>query len=156
MRNVLHSMTHRLAPVIIRVWAILWVLSVPLFHVHPELAERSGPAGAMRSGTVHTVFSGDLDGEFTPHEAATHPAEDKSFHLSHTWFEHSELGFSLLTASHHRTDLKPLLIQTMVLPIVGTTIVLSSGQKTERFTAAPAAVLFVHEFPSRAPPSLLL
>lgn len=156
MRNVLHSMTHRLAPVIIRVWAILWVLSVPLFHVHPELAERSGLAGAMRSGTVHTVFSGDLDGEFTPHEAATHPAEDKSVHLSHAWFEHSELGFSMLNASHHRTDLKPILIQTMVLPIGQTDIVLSSGQNAERFAPAPAAIFFVHEFPSRAPPSFLL
>lgn len=156
MRNMLQTLTHRLAPVIIRMWVVLWVLSIPLFHIHPEFAESSDHAGAMRSGTVHTVFSGDLDGEFTPHEAASHPAADKSAHLSHTWFEHAELGFSLLTGSHHRTDLKPLLLQTMVLPIGETAIVLSSGQKAERVAAIPAAILFVHEFPSRAPPALLL
>jgi len=156
MRTILHTLTHRLAPVIIRVWVMLWVLSVPLFHIHPELTESSAHAGAMRSGTVHTGFSGDLDGEFAPHEAASHPPADKSAHLSHTWFEHAELEFSLLTDSHHRTDLKPLLIQTMVLPIGETAIVLSSGQKTERVAAVPAATLFVQEFPSRAPPARLV
>lgn len=156
MRNVLSTLTLRLAPVIIRVWVVLWVLFVPLFHIHPELAESSDHAGGMRSGTVHTVFSRDLDGEFTPHEAASHPAADKSAHLSHTWFEHAELGFSLITDSHHRTDLKPLLIQTMVLPIGETAIVLSSRQIADRLAAVPPATLFVHEFAARAPPLLLL
>lgn len=156
MRNILHILTHQLAPLIVRVWVILWVLSVPLFHVHPESAEHSGHDDAIHGGTVHTVFSGDVDGEFTPHEAASHPAADKSAHLSHTWFEHAELGFSLITDSHHRTNLKPLLIQTMVLPIGETAIVLSSRQKAERLGTVPPATLFVHDFASRAPPMLLL
>lgn len=156
MRNVLQTLTHRLAPMIIRVWVMLWVLSVPLFHVHPEFAESSGQDGAMRSGTVHTVFSGDLDGEFDSHEAATHRAADKSPHLSHTWFEHSELVFSLLTDSHHRTDLKPLLVQTMVLPIGDTAIIHGRERTAEYLAVVPATTLFVHEFASRAPPVLLL
>jgi hypothetical protein len=156
MPNVLHTLTHRLAPMIIRVWAMLWVLSVPLFHVHPEFAERSGHDGALRSGTVHTVFSGDLDGEFDIHEASTHSAADKSAHLSHAWFEHSELGFSLLTDSHHRTELKPILVQTMVLPIGETTLIQCHERAVEHRAALPASTLFVRQFPSRAPPSLLL
>ena len=156
MRNVLSTLIHRLAPVIIRVWVVLWVLFVPLFHIHPDLAESSDHAGAVRSGTVHTVFSGDLDGEFTPHEAASHPAADRSAHLSHTWLEHAELGFSLITDSHHRTDLKPLLIQTMVPPIGDTAIIHSHERTAEHLAAVPAATLFMHELASRAPPLFLL
>ena len=156
MSNVLQTSTHRLSPMMIRVWVMLWVLSVPLFHVHPEFAEPSGHAGTMRSGTVHTVFSGDLDGEFDSHEAAAHRAADKSPHLSHTWFEHSELVFSLLTDSHHRTDLKPLLVQTMVLPIGDPAIIHGHAVAAEQRIAIPASTVFSHTLPSRAPPSVLL
>ncbi len=156
MRNILHILTHQLPPMIIRVWVMLWILLVPLFHIHPESAEHSGHDGAVHSGTVHTVFSADLDGEFDIHEASPHSAADKSVHLSHTWFEHSELGFSLLTDSHQRTDLKPILVQTMVLPIGETTTIECRERATEHLTAIPASTLFVHRLPSRAPPSLLL
>jgi hypothetical protein len=156
MRTIFHILTHRLAPVLIRVWVVLWVLSVPLFHIHPELAEASGLAGAVRSGTVHTVFSGDLDGEFTPHKAAAHPATDRSFHLSHTWFEHAELGFSLITDSHHRTEFTPHLVHTMGLPFESAVAIRNHGRATEQLAAVPATTLFTHDLSSRAPPSLLL
>lgn len=156
MRKAFKTLTHQLAPMIIRVWVMLWVISVPLFHIHPELAERSGHHGAMRSGTVHTVFSADLDGEFDMHEASTHSAADKSVRLSPTWFEHSELGFSLLTDSHQRTDLKPILVQTMVLPIGETITIECRERAAEHLAAIPASTLFVHRLPSRAPPSFLL
>lgn len=156
MRNILHILTHQLAPMIIRVWVMLWVLSVPLFHVHPESAEHSGHDGAIHSGTVHTVFSADLDGEFDIHEASTHSAADKSVHLSHTWFEHSELGFSLLTDSHHRVELKPILVQTMALPEGKVATIPCHERATEHLAVIPASTLFVHQLPSRAPPSLLL
>ncbi len=156
MRNVFHTLTHRLVPMIIRMWVMLWVLSVPLFHVHPEFAEHSGHGGTRHSGTAHTVFSGDLDGEFDTHEASTYNAANKSAHLSHTWFEHFELGFSLLTDSHHRTDLKPILVQTMALPIGDTATVQCHERAAEHLAAMPASILFAHQLPSRAPPSLLL
>ena len=156
MRNILHILTHQLAPMIIRVWVMLWVLSVPLFHVHPESAKHAGHDEAIHSGTVHTVFSADLDGEFDTHETSTHSTADKSVHLSHTWFEHSELGFSLLTDSHHRTDLKPILVQTIVPPIGETTTIECRERAAEDLAAIPASTLFVHRLPSRAPPSLLL
>ena len=156
MRNILHVLMHQLAPMIIRVWVMLWVLSVPLFHVHPESAEHSGHDEAIHSGTVHSVFSADLDGEFDIHEASTHSAANKSIHLSHTWFEHSELEFSLLTNSHHRADLKPILVQTMALPEGNVAIIPCHERATEYLAAIPASTLFVHRLPSRAPPSLLL
>ena len=156
MHTVFNILIYRLPSMLIRVWVMLWVLSIPLFHVHPESAGHSGHNGAIHSGTVHTVFSGDLDGEFDVHKASTHSAADKSAHLSPTWFEHSELGFSLLTDSHQRTDLKPILLQTMVLPIGDTTTIECRERAAEDLTAIPASTLFVHRLPSRAPPSLLL
>jgi len=156
MRKAFNILIHRLPPLLIRVWVMLWVLSIPLFHVHPESAEHSGHDGAIHSGTVHTVFSGDLDGEFDIHEASPPSTADKSAHLSHAWFEHSELGFSLLTDSHQRTDLKPIFVQTMVLPIGETTTIECRERAAEHLAAIPASTLFVHRLPSRAPPSLLL
>ena len=45
-------------------WSSLWMLMVPLFHVHPEADHHHGEAGHVHGGTVHMVFSPDLDGEF--------------------------------------------------------------------------------------------
>lgn len=156
MRKAYNILIHRLPPILIRVWAVLWVLSIPLFHVHPEPAEHSGHDGAIHSGTVHTVFSGDLDGEFDIHEASTRSAADKSAHLSPAWFEHSELGFSLLTDSHHRVELKPILVQTMALPEEKVAIIPCHERATEHLAVIPASTLFMHQLPSRAPPSLIL
>ncbi|MDH5626389.1 MAG: hypothetical protein OEY21_09805, partial [Nitrospira sp.] len=49
--------------VAVLLWASLWMLAAPLFHVHPEADHRHGEAGHVHGGTVHTVWSQDLDCE---------------------------------------------------------------------------------------------
>jgi hypothetical protein len=148
--------TLRILPTLLRGWVILWVLLVPLFHVHPEADHHHGEAGHVHGGTVHTVFSGDLDGEFGSHGKVAHASDALSDHSSHTWQGHSELGFSLLSDSSDRKVFKPLLTQ-MILVAVAVMCTPEFCDSTKQDIApVPSSTLFIHELPSRAPPSLLV
>lgn len=74
-------------------WAVLWLIALPLVHVHPDGAHDHGAAGHVHGGTAHTVFSPDL-----PHEyAAHHEASAALAAITHA-DEHpssSEVGFVL-------------------------------------------------------------
>ena len=48
-------------------WVSLWMLAVPLFHVHPDADHLHGQAGHLHGGTVHTVMSPDLECEVESH-----------------------------------------------------------------------------------------
>ncbi len=58
-------------------WASIWMLMAPLFHVHPEADHRHGAADHTHGGTVHTVFSQDLNCEFSVYDHAS-VAHDES------------------------------------------------------------------------------
>ncbi|HEX5646547.1 MAG TPA: hypothetical protein VFX56_06220, partial [Nitrospira sp.] len=53
-------------------WGSIWMLVVPLFHVHPRADHHHGEAGHVHGGTVHTVWSPDLDDEYDHHHMAHH------------------------------------------------------------------------------------
>lgn len=55
----------------ILMWASMWMLAVPLVHIHPEADHRHGAEGHKHGGTVHTVFSKDLPCEFSVYEHAS-------------------------------------------------------------------------------------
>lgn len=63
--------------VVVLVWASIWMLAAPLFHVHPEADHRHGDASHVHGGTVHTVFSPDLSCEFSAYDHAS-VADDES------------------------------------------------------------------------------
>ena len=42
-------------------WLFLWLISIPLFHIHYE--RDALPAQTSHNGIVHTIFSRDLPGE---------------------------------------------------------------------------------------------
>ncbi len=52
-------------------WVSVWMLAVPLFHVHPDADHHHGEAGHVHGGTVHTVFSPDLSCEFSVYDHAS-------------------------------------------------------------------------------------
>lgn len=148
---------------LLRAWAILWLIAIPLFHIHPEIDPHHGQGGHIHSGTVHTVFSGDLDGEFGHHHDM---AEDSivpdssgwllSAESPHGWKADPELGFSLLNDSSDRKLFKSLstAILFVVHPIAPVPIrrdLLEQGGPSALFS-----VLFVSKIPARAPPSPLL
>lgn len=98
--------------VVVLAWASLWMLVVPLFHVHPEADHRHGEAGHVHGGTIHTVWSPDLDCEFATHgnfkKTVSGPAQ-----FTHSGDGHTEFGLSLLTDSTDRNSSRPFLVQAL-------------------------------------------
>ncbi|MBI3355625.1 MAG: hypothetical protein HY038_02410 [Nitrospirae bacterium] len=137
-------------------WLSVWMLAIPLFHVHPEADHHHGVAGHVHGGTVHTVLSGDLDCEFGSHEKATPPAVALSEHFPHAGHEHPELGFSLLNDSNDRKSFKPLGTQAPFAAIAVMPVLQGCDSVIQDLTSDPSATLFVHDRPSRAPPFLLV
>ena len=52
-------------------WASLWMLAAPMVHIHPEADHRHGAADHKHGGTVHGVFSPDLNCEFSVDDHAS-------------------------------------------------------------------------------------
>lgn len=139
-------------------WLAVWLLVVPLFHVHPEADHRHGQAGQVLGGVVHTVWSPDLDCEFDHHHAidrTERSARDTvatRTQFSHVGDGHSELTFSLLNDSSDRKQVHPLLMQALAV----TQSVIPGSDVSIRRQEPPADVSFsarfLHDLPFRAPP----
>ncbi|MEC4889283.1 MAG: hypothetical protein RI101_04410 [Nitrospira sp.] len=148
--------------ILLRAWIMVWMLAVPLFHVHPETDHHHGEAGHVHGGTVHTVFSPDLDGEFTRHHetaaAVEQPPADHialSTHPSQA-SDYAELGFSFVSDSTDRSLPKPLAgVLFVVEPPAGLTLPPISPVSQDR-TFSSSHTLFTRDIPSRAPPSQLV
>lgn len=136
-------------------WLSVWMLAVPLFHVHPEADHHHGEAGHVHGGTVHTVLSGDLECEFGSHEKAASTGVALSEHSSQAGHEHPELGFSLLNDSNDRKFFKPLGTQASFTSVAVMPVLQGCDSAEQDRTSASSATLFVHDRPSRAPPFLL-
>lgn len=133
-------------------WASLWMLAAPLFHVHPEADHRHGEVGHVHGGTVHTVWSPDLDCEYDNRGQAV----GGHAQLAHSGDGHTEFGLSLLTDSTDRKSLKPFLIQVLGLsPSDVVSEVEQSVRIRQRITAVPSSLRFIHTIASRGPPHLL-
>jgi hypothetical protein len=141
------------------IWASVWMLAAPLFHVHPEADHQHGDAGHIHGGIVHMVFSPDLDGEYDRHHApdgfghTTPSHDDFSVHPAHA-AELDELAFIFLIDSTEQKLPKPigplqLLVESIasIVPAPTFSIVLSTE-------SPPRHTFFTCDIPSRAPPSL--
>ena len=88
------------------------MLMVPFFHVHPEADHRHGDASHVHGGTIHTVFSPDLECEYKDevHDPtcpkAAHQHLHARAHSGHA-LNHPEIEFSLLTVPIDRPLPKP-------------------------------------------------
>jgi len=142
----------------ILVWAMTWTIVIPLFHVHPEADHRHGNGDHVHGGTIHTVFSPDLECEYVDHVHELTCPETAYQHLqahvhSGHAFNHQEIEFSLLTVAIDRPLPKPGITDSP-LPVVESTTtqqavaVVSLQPRTSRTIRFLSAAL-----PLRAPPS---
>ena len=147
---------------LVRGWAVFWMLVVPFIHIHPETDRHHGEAGHVHGGTVHTVFSRDLDGEFDTHHDtregfrhstpnrvtfSTQPARASEF---------SEFGFSFLSDSTDRKLPKPLFPHGLITqPTAIDVVVPTASIGTDTVLLSPHTVL-THYISARAPPSPLV
>lgn len=85
---------------LVLVWVVAWVTTVPLFHIHlPDISDRLATPGSV----AHTVFSPDLPGEFSRFSNN----QDHYTHLSKKVLNSPELGFTLSSASKDREAAQP-------------------------------------------------
>src|SRR5262249_48902468 len=141
-------------------WASLWMLVVPLFHVHPGVDHRHGGGTHPPGGAVPTVLSFDLDGGFDDHHDGVPSAEGAANpplvgHPPHSFTYHSQVGFALLNDSSERKVFKPFLIPAFA---IDTSLVPNTDRQIRIATHSipfRGSTIFVHEIRSRAPPLLL-
>lgn len=148
--------------VAVLIWASVWMLVVPLFHVHPDTDHHHGEAGHIHGGTIHTVWSQDLDCEFDNPQhvdqtrTSTQDGLPSVAQSPHAGDGHSELSFSVLYDSTDRKSLKPF----FAMALGYSPAVVSDGEwyaRIHRYTApVPRFMPFAQAISSRAPPSLFL
>ncbi|MCC6966982.1 MAG: hypothetical protein IT391_11975 [Nitrospira sp.] len=144
---------------ILRGWVVLWLLALPLFHIHPETDPHHGEAGHVHAVAVHTVFSGDLEGEFGEQRdtlpARPHTGEGPAVSAegAHAWSSDPELNLALLNDATDRKVVKPLLTHLLfaahhLLPVT------ESRDRPQEEPQSPATTMhFVRDVPVRAPPA---
>lgn len=144
--------------VAVLMWASIWMLMVPLFHVHPEADHRHGDPSHVHGGTIHTVFSPDLECEYTEivHDPtcpkAAHQHLQARAHSGHA-LNHPEIEFSLLTVPIDRPLPKPG-ITVAELPVVERTTAQRAVVVASLQPGASHTILFLSTaLPLRAPPS---
>jgi hypothetical protein len=144
-----------------RAWAVVWMLVFPLFHVHLEVHHHHGETGHIHDGTIHTVFSRDLNSEVDVHEEAdgstgTEPASLPFLGNATHPGDHPEFAFSCLNESRDRTPCKPLLTPVLFAESGHVLRPQSCGPLPENIPPAPFPRGLSREVPSRAPPSLFV
>ena len=134
------------------------MLVVPFFHIHPEADHHHGDANHVHGGTVHTVFSPDLECEYseTIHDPtcpeAAHQHLQARAHPGHV-LNHSEIAFSLLTAPIDRPLPKPG-IAVAGLPVAENLTAQRAVAVASLKPGVSQTLLFLSTtLPLRAPPS---
>lgn len=142
--------------VVVLAWASLWLLAVPLFHIHPEADHHHGEKGHVHGGTVHTVLSPDLDCEVESHGQRAADSHDDGTTVSGFGHRHLEIEFSFLADSTDRKSFNPFVTQVHTLASVEA-LNPAYGVSRARPTDIPLSTLrFSHDRPFRGPPSSLI
>lgn len=150
------------ARVAIIIWASLWMLAVPLFHIHPEADHRHGEIGHVHGGTVHTAWSPDLDCEFDSQRQVDRTGQSAQggasslAQFSHLGDSHAEFSLSLLNDSTDRKSLKPFGVQALGFSSAAASDVEGSILIVWSTTSVRLSAPFLHTHSPRAPPSLLI
>ena len=153
MHNRLPRFDHML-----RAWAVLWLLALPLFHIHPETDPHHGEAGHIHAAAVHTVFSADLEGEFGEHRNVRHHARGTEAGVSlsaegpHAWSTDPELNLSLLNDATDRKLVKPLLTHLLFVAQHFLPLPERRDPAVEQDDSTVAGPLLAADIPARAPP----
>lgn len=78
---------------LLHLWIILWVTTIPLFHTHRP--DATDAWSLLHSGGAHSVVSPDLPGEFShPFSCAQY---DCSVHVSQRAINSPEIGLAIIT-----------------------------------------------------------
>ena len=147
----------------LRTWLVLWVITLPLVHIHPEADHAHGMSGHAHGGTYHTVLSTMPICAYEDHQHhhdSFSPGEpfgtsDSSTHLPHG-LEHPTYSFSVLNSS-----IDPILEESVLYPVSDAVVAYETETSRLSFVsvidasppARPYSVL-TNTLSARGPPSL--
>ncbi|MDX2347680.1 MAG: hypothetical protein QNK38_02370, partial [Nitrospirota bacterium] len=92
----------------VQLWLIVWVITLPLVHIHPDADHAHGMSGHVHGGTYHTILLNTPVSDHQDHEQHQH---DDFFSPGHTsvpsqfpshplhGFEETTYGFSVIKPS---------------------------------------------------------
>jgi hypothetical protein len=132
---------------LVSVWVITWVTTIPLFHTHlPDIFDQQ----ASQNGVAHTVFSPDLPGEFSRFSSTNH--HDQFAHLSSRVLNSPELDFVLSECSKDREGKQPSVFSILCClpnrPLLPTAAI-------ESRAIPPGLLVLAGRQGPRAPPSIV-
>jgi hypothetical protein len=142
-------------------WLTVWMLAIPLVHVHPEADHRHGAPDHIHGGTVHTVLSSDLACEFAAHDYASVSGSQgqrllhliaQPLHALHG-LEHPEIN--LVLASSTQSQAGKAAVADLVVGSNESGLSRSPRARTltHSFTA-PTFLILASGLSSRAPPTI--
>ena len=164
MRSLVQNLSLRCPQIdhLLRGWAVLWLLALPLFHIHPETHPHHGEAGHVHAMAIHTVFSGDLEGEFGEPQEGSASGGGKGTGIAfsaewpHAWNTDPELSFSLLNDATERKPIKPSSTQWLFLAHDLLPDPVPHYHPYEDNWSPLALTASLVDIPARAPPALPL
>ena len=138
-------------------WLILWMLVIPLFHVHPDADQRDG----KQVGAFHTIFTPALDGEYG-HPAHAHDApmiQPLGFPFLNAFsglLGHPEIGFLFFASSPDRPLAEQVMVNVNVVLAEFNANLLTSPCRFIRQDISPVSImaLLATSLPDRAPPAV--
>ena len=137
--------------VVVATWIVSWLLAIPLFHIHAlDVQEIPLPSNSF---LAHTVFSGDLPGEYiTGFEQ--HTASDSQRSVERHYPRYSEIEFVAFVEAGDSIargpGTQPVLFDEWSSPSHR-----SAAHEILTFEkGASPPLLYLCSVPSRAPPSL--
>jgi hypothetical protein len=136
-------------------WLILWMLFIPLFHVHPDADQRDG----KQVGAFHTIFTPALDGEYG-HPAHAHDApmiQPLGFPFLNAYsglLGHPELGFSFLSSSPDNQLAEQAMVNRFLTEFDINLLTRPCASHSQDISPAPIIILFANSLPDRAPPAV--
>ena len=133
-------------------WIVSWLLTIPLFHIHAldiqEIPLRSN------SFLAHTVFSGDLPGEY-PAAVQQQRTTDNQRTVESHYPRYSEIDFVALEEDDDNSTKRGIRFQPQALDQLEPqqSLLLPETHRELTFEVAVSPLpLYLWFFPSRAPP----
>ena len=144
-----------------RGWLVVWVLAIPLIHIHPEVGHAHGAHDHIHNAQYHSLFSEDHSHEFHKHShsspsylSGTSSESIEGDHLFDHVFHTPEIGFSLLNKTGHDPLVPPGPAGSLVISNYASLKYFRLITRTYPSRGSPPHWLFVAQHRVRPPPFL--
>ncbi len=134
-------------------WMVAWILVAPLFHIHTLDAQEDHSCSQVV--LVHTVFSPDLAGEYSPQHTVDQAKTRENQAALSTHFSHySEGTLSLYSKNRSNQENKTGLFSNSHLLPPKYFLLINGGQYVIPDLILPPLILLASSVSLRAPPSV--